>query len=251
MKSLKKALRVLEVFLDTGDREIRLSDLARLSGLNIATVNRIVSVFVELGYMNQVEKRGRYVLGTRFLNFSAIIKQRSRIRDVAMPHLIKLNKSVGESVALLNWDGNKLVFIDEIYSRHPLRIVPDPSMILPLYCTGVGKIVLADMTGTELEEYFHNTDIQVHTPNTITKLEDLKACLKKVAREGVAYDDEERYLGVRSVGAGIRDAEDEIVACVGVSGLSVRLTREKMTEIAPDIKKCAMQISIDLGYQGR
>lgn len=251
MKSLEKALRVLEVFLDTGDREVRLSDLARLSGLNIATVSRIVSVFVKLGYMNQLEKRGRYVLGTKFLNFSAIIKQRNKIRDIAMPHLIKLNKSVGESVTLLNWDGNKLVFIDEVYSRHPLRITPDPSTALPLYCTGVGKIVLADMTDTELEEYFHNADIQAYTPNTVTKLADLKACLKKIAREGVAYDDEELYLGVRCVGAGIRDAEDEIVACVGVSGPSVRLTRERMMEIAPDVKKCAMQISIDLGYQDR
>ena len=248
MKSLRKALQILELFLETGDVEIRLSDLAKMSGLNIATVNRIVSVFVEMGYMSQLERRGRYVLGTKFLRFSTVIKQRNRIRDIAVPHLVRLNKIVEETVTISNWDGSKLVMIDEVHSKHPLRINPDPGIIIPLYCTGVGKVIMAGMTEPELEDYLQNTDMPTLTPYTITNPKELRVHLKKVDHEGVAYDVEERYLGISNVGAAVRDVEDAIAGCVGVLGPSSRLTQERIAEIIPDVKKCALQISIDLGY---
>ena len=249
MKSLNKALDILEVLVDLGGSEIRLSELAQLSGLHKATVSRIVSALVKRGYMSQVERRGKYILGTKFLNFSAVIKQKNQIKDMAMPHLVKLNQLIKESVALFSLDEEKAIFVEEVHSKYHLRLPPDAGPMPPLYCTSIGKILLAGKTARELEEYFHNTDIRAYTPNTITDPNRLKSQLKTVAEEGVAYDDEELYTGFRSVAAGIRDAEERLVAGIGVEGPSVRLTRARMKEIAPDVKHCTMEISIDLGYR--
>jgi IclR family acetate operon transcriptional repressor len=251
MKSLNKALDILEVFVDLGGGEIRLSELAQLTGLNKATVSRIVSALVKRGYMSQVERRGKYILGAKFLNFGAVIKQKNRIKDIAMPHLVKLNQLVEESVALFSLDREKAVFIEEVHSKYILRLPPDTTAMPPLYCTAIGKILLASKAARELERYLHNTDIKAYTPNTITDLNRLKSQLMTVAKEGVAYDDEELYPGFRSVAAGIRDAEERLVAGVGVQGPSVRFTRAIMKEIAPDVKHCAMAISIDLGYRDK
>jgi DNA-binding IclR family transcriptional regulator len=250
MKSLNKALDILEVLVDLGGSEIRLSELAQLSGLNKATVSRIVSALVKRGYMSQVERRGKYVLGAKFLNFSAVIRQKNQIRDIAMPHLVKLNQLIKESVALFSLDGEKAVFVEEVHSKYTLRLPLGAGPMPPLYCTGIGKILLAGKAAGELEEYFHNTDIRAYTPNTITDPNRLKSQLKTVAEEGVAYDDEELYPSFRSVAAGIRDAEERLVAGIGVEGPSVRLTRAIMKEIAPDVKHCAMAISMDMGYRG-
>lgn len=250
MKSLNKALDVLEIFLDVAGTEMRLSELAQLTGLNKATVSRIVAALVKRGYMNQVERRGKYVLGTKFLNFSAVIKQRNKIRDIAMPHLGKLNQLVEESVALFSLDGGRAVFVEEVHTKYPLRIVPDPTSAVPIYCTAIGKIFLADKTAQDLEEYLQHTDIRAYTPNTITDLNRFKSHLRTVAKEGVAYDDEEFYSGLRMVAAGIRDTEEKLVAGIGVMGPSVRLTVARMKEIAPDVKHCAMEISMDMGYRG-
>jgi DNA-binding IclR family transcriptional regulator len=250
MKSLNKVLDILEVFLDIGDSEIRLSELAQFSKLNKATVYHITSVLVARGYLSQVGRRGKYVLGPKFLNFSAIIKRKDRIKNVAMTHMIRLNQLVGEPVSLSTWDGDKAIFVDEVHSKYsfPLRVVPDPGAIIPLYCTAVGKVFLAGKTERELEDYFNSNNIKAHTPNTITDLSLLKDHLTLVAKDGVAYDDEELYLGVRTMAAGIRDAEEKIVACISIMGPTVRLTREKLRKMAPDVKHCAMAISQDLGY---
>lgn len=251
MKSLNKALDILEVLVDLGGSEIRLSELAQLSGLHKATVSRIVSALVKRGYMSQVERRGKYVLGEKFLNFSTVIKQKNQIKDMAMPHLIKLTQLIKESVALFSLDEEKAIFVEEVHSKYLLRLPSDAGPMPPLYCTGIGKILLASKVAPELEEYFQNTDIRAYTPNTITDLNVLKSQLRTIAKEGVAYDDEELYPGFRSVTVGIRDAEERLVAGIGVQGPSVRLTRARLKEIAPDVKHCAMEISIDLGYRGK
>jgi DNA-binding IclR family transcriptional regulator len=250
MKSIHKVFDVLEVFVDFESDEIRLSELAKESSLDKSTVNRIVSVLVERGYLSQKEKWGKYSLGTKFLNFSGAIKRRMRIRDISMPYLLELFKDIGESVILATWDGRRAFYREVIDSEHPLRISPDDQSVLPLYGTGIGKIILAYKTQEELERYFQETELVRLTENTIVDPVILTNQLKKVARENVAFDDEECFDGARNVSSGIRDAEGNIVACVGVMTPSVRLTKAKMKKIAPRVRECAEAVSRALGYQG-
>ena len=111
-----------------------------------------------------------------------------------------------------------------------------------------GKIFLAQMTDKELDEYVKKNKLYPWTPNSITDLNILKKHLKKVSEEGVAYDNEEHYLGIRSVSAGIKDTNGKITFCMAVLGPSVRLTREKLVEIMPDVKYYAMEISERIGF---
>ena len=80
MEAIQKTFAVLELFLSTKD-EMSLSELSQLSGINKTTVSRITSTLVKLGYLSQREKRGKYSLGMRFLDFSGFIKTRIKIRD--------------------------------------------------------------------------------------------------------------------------------------------------------------------------
>jgi len=249
MKSLQKAIDVLELFLGNED-EISLSELAKSSGFNKSTVNRIAAIFVKRGYLKQIEKRGKYSLGMKFLDFSGIIKSRIKIRDIAMPYMIKLSQLAKDSVMLSVWDGRKAVFSETIPAKYPLRIIPDEGTKIPLHCTGVGKIFLADMTEPELESYFSTTKLQPCTANTITEPNQLKTHIMRIAKEGVAFDDEEYYLGVRNVSAAIKGSDGNVVAAIGVLGPSVRLTRAKLNELTPIVKSCALEISRDLGYKG-
>ncbi|MBN1190771.1 MAG: IclR family transcriptional regulator [Dehalococcoidales bacterium] len=248
MKSLAKALDILEIFLDAKE-EMGISDIARISGLNKATVSRIANYLATRNYLVQSEKRGKYFLGTQFLVFSRVIKDRIKIRDVAMPYLAKLCKLVDESIVLVIWDGKKAINIDSVQSAQSLRIIPDESGQIPLHCTGTGKIFLAQMTDKELETYFSTNEMSAYTTNTITSLKQLKTHLLTIVDEGVGYDDEEYKFGVRNVASGIKDVEGRLIAAIGVLAPSIRLTRSKMIEIAPEVKRCAMEISRELGYK--
>jgi DNA-binding IclR family transcriptional regulator len=252
MNSLNKALDILEVFTEgTNNKPLRLTEVARLSGKNKVTAKRLLSTLVERGYLSQPEKRGKYSLGPKLLRLNYHPAENNSVKDIAKEYMLKLNETLSETVVLAGWDGKEAHFLREVNTRYPispLRIIPDQNSITPLYCTSVGKIFLATMTEKELDVYFSNTKIEARTPNTITNVSLIKTHLMLVAQEGIAYDDEELYIGVRNVGAPIRNAEGEIHFAVSVTGPTARIDRNRMTEIAPEVKRCALEISRALGY---
>jgi DNA-binding IclR family transcriptional regulator len=248
MKTLNRALAILEVFLQVEEDGIRLSELARLSGLNKATANRIVSDLVKQGYLYQPKPRGKYHLGTKFLRFHQLIMQKSKLEQVAPPYLTKLAESVGDCVLMSVLDDEQTLVTNVVDSDHVLRIALEVGVRIPLYCTGQGKALLAGMTEAELDQYISKVALERLTDNTITSPSELKLHLKTVVEEGVAYDDEDRFIGIRNVAVGIRNAAGKVFAAVGVIGPSVWMTRERMREIAPQVKECAAEISRALGY---
>lgn len=249
MKSLQKSIDILELFLDN-EVEISLSDLSKLSGFNKSTVNRIASTLVKRGYLKQRDKRGKYSLGMKFLDFSGVIKNRIRVRDVAIPYLMNLSRLVNESVIMAIWDGREAVITETFHANQALKVVPDEGSTIPLHCTASGKIILANMADEELKRYYNNKSLERHTPNTITALNDLKKHIIVVKQEGIAFDDEEFAVGVRGVSAAIINAEGHVIGSAGVVGPSVRLTRDKMRESIPDVKSCALEISRGVGWKG-
>jgi DNA-binding IclR family transcriptional regulator len=117
-----------------------------------------------------------------------------------------------------------------------------------IYTAGVGKTFLANMSEKDLEEYLSSVILKPRTPNTITDMDELKRHLNKIKKDGVAYDDEEQELGLRMIAAPIFDWDEKIAAAIGVVGPSSRISRQRMVEIAPLVKKYALQISQAMGY---
>ena len=254
MKSLMKTFDILDYFL-RGPEEISVTEISLALGLNKTTVNRIMLKLVDRGYLKQIAKRGKYSLGTIFLEFSGIIKSRLRIRDIALPHLFELSRRVKESAMLAVWDKRSSVitesFHDAAYLSSPLKIVPDEGVSMPLYCTCLGKIFLANMTEEELQEYFKNTKLVRRTTNTLTDAHKILKQLSQIRTDGVAYDNEEYAVGVRGVGAGILNNEGKVVGSIAVLAPSVRLSPKEMQDIIPVVKSFSILISRELGYKDK
>ena len=250
MKSINKTLDVLELFLTVKENKLRLLEIARLAGINKSTVNRIVSDLTKRDYLQQSGKRGKYSLGPKFAKFSQRMDKRMHYRIVSRPHLVRLSKAVRECVLVTSLDGEEAIISEVIDSAHVLRVSPVIGVTIPLYCTAQGKAILAYMKEPELEKYLRNVNLKKLTNNTITNAIKLKAHLIEIALENTAYDDEEQYPGIRNIASAIKDVNGDVYASVGVLGPSVRFTMERMKEIAPDVRKCALAISRDLGYTG-
>jgi IclR family transcriptional regulator, KDG regulon repressor len=249
MKLLIKTFNILNLFLNN-ETEMSLSELAELSGLNKSTVNRIASTLVKYGYLNQREKRGKYSLGFKYFDFTGIIKRKMKIRDVAIPHLMRLTQSVDESAILAIWTGGKVAITETFHANHTLRVVPDEGTQIPLHGSSLGKIILANLTDKELTEYYNSQILRRYTSKTITSFETLKNHLSQIKQQGIAIDDEESFDNIRSIAAAIRGTENIILGSIGIIGPSIRLTPEKLGECIASLKKCASEISRDLGYNG-
>ncbi len=249
MKTIKKALDVLEIFLNRDD-EIGLTELASLTGMNVSTAHRVVMTLVRRGYINQRQKRQKYSLSTKFLQFGYVLNKRMTIRDVAFPMLDGLNKMVSESVNIAVLDQNEAVYIEHIESNQNLRIFTQVGNRVPLHCTGVGKVFLAHMNGEELEKALNSKDLPSYTKNTITDVNKLKHDLTIIRKENVSIDDEEREIGVKCIASPIKNSNESVVAALSVSGPSARLSSKRVHEIKPLVRSCALEISRAMGYQG-
>lgn len=252
MKTLNKSLNILKLFLKDAN-EKTLDEITKLSGVNKTSVIRIISTFVNHGFLKQRKRRGKYSLGSIYFDFTSVLKRNLRLRDVAVPYLAKLSKQLNESVIIAYGDGREGVitetFQDMSRRNTILRVVPAEGSDMQLHSTSLGKILLANMPEKALETYFSDETVTRFTPNTITDLNSMRSHLLPVREEDVAFDDEEFSLGVRGVAAGLRDNEGMIIGAIAVIAPTVRLTRSKMQELRPVIKNCALEISRELGFK--
>ena len=247
MDSINKAFEILDVFLQN-EGELSISNISKLSSINSGTVHRITSILVKRGYVIQPKTRGKYSLSTAKLVYLAkTAQQKLKINTIAYPFLRELAQTVDEAVAIANLLGNVAYNIATINVDHIISFKPD-SATLSLYSTGLGKIFLAYMSEKELQDYINSVNLKPRTPNTVTKVADLKRQLKQIRRDGIAFEDEEHELGIKTVSVTIRDWEDKVVAAISVVGPSVRMTRQRMLQIAPIVKSYALKISHAMGY---
>ncbi|MBN1190156.1 MAG: IclR family transcriptional regulator [Dehalococcoidales bacterium] len=248
MKVIKRALSILDIFLDHTE-QMSLDDMVSVSGLNKTTVRRMASTLVECGYLKQTRKRGKYSLGTKFLDFSGIVKMNNIIIPVATPYLIHLRQLLNESVQMAVWDGMRPYLCQPFLAEHPLKVVPEEGNRLVMHASSLGKAIIATWPEQDMEKHF-NGKLEGYTPNTITDLNDLKKHLMAVKNKGIAFDDEECYLGIRGVAAALFNSEGKVVGAISIFGPTIRLTRERIDECISPVKECALKISRDLGYKG-
>jgi IclR family KDG regulon transcriptional repressor len=118
----------------------------------------------------------------------------------------------------------------------------------PLYCTGIGKLLLTNYSEQELEDYYRDTKIVGYTEKTITTLQELKAELDKIREQGFAIDDGECDIGASCVAAPVRDYRGVVVAGLSITAPSLRLTPERINSVIPVIRGFADELSRALAY---
>lgn len=249
MTALEKVTDILELFLQN-ENDLSLAELSKLSGLNKSTIYRIASFLVRKGYLKQTEKRGKYSLGMKFLDYGFVIKERVRIREIASRHLIELKQIVEESCGLVVWDGHDATLIDTFPYNTTLSATPEEVSKLSLHATAAGKIFLASMTAGQLEAILQKRNLRKYTPRTITGQMELRNELETVRERGLAYDIDEHIIGISSIAAPIRDMANSVVGSGIVVAPSVRFNRQRMNNAAPYLQNCARDISRELGWKG-
>ena len=248
IQPVENALDIIELFLKY-NKELGVSELAKLTGLNISTAHHLASILVSRGYLKQKQRRGPYSLGFKYLEFSSAIRSHLQLRDVAYPVLEKLSITVGESTNLAIMDSKEVVYVECIESNQNLRTFTKLGNRVPLYATGVGKIFLANMNIDDLNEYINSVELSRRTDSTIVDAKELKEQLADILKQGYAIDNEEMEIGIRCIASAIRNWEGRIVAAMSISGPSSRLNTARINDLIPVVKGCSLDISKCLGYK--
>jgi IclR family acetate operon transcriptional repressor len=240
VRSLERTFDLLEHLADAGG-ELTLSELAEASGLPMPTVYRLMRTLVGRGYVRQ-EASKRYALGPRLIRLGDGASK--LLGTWARPVLSLLVDEVGETANMAVLEGDEVVYVAQVPSRHAMRMFTEVGRRVQPHCTGVGKALLAQLPAEAARALLDRIELVAHTPRTLTDPEILLAQLPRIRDQGYALDDEEQEIGVRCVAVPVLGAPAP--AALSVSGPSVRMTSEVVAGVVPVMRRAATQFARDL-----
>jgi len=241
-----KALELLNGF-SFQERRLSLAELAARTGIPRATAFRLLSTLEEAGYV--VKENGDYRLGIKCFVLGNIVGADLDLRQVAHPHLVALRDRTGETTQIAILDNWQVVYLERVLSPRPVGFMRSRAgAILPAYCTGLGKTLLAFRPEADVAQWAATQTFKAVTPHTITSRKRLIEELRAIRARGYGIDEQEREVGVRCVAAPIRNHEGEVVAAISVAAPSERMPRALVgSAVAKAVVGSAHDISVQLG----
>ena len=240
-------MRLLQLFSES-PQGLAAKEVAGRSRLPGSTVHRFLTNLHASGFLN-CSGDGVYHLGIACFAIGQAALAQLDIRRVSLPYLQELNRQTRETIHLTVRHGLTAVYVEKLDSPEQLRIFSRIGAAVPLYCTAVGKVMLAYMPDDERKKVLPQLGIKRLTPNTVGNLQELEAELYRVRKNGYACDLEEHELHIRCVAAPIWDRAGCVNASLSATAPMVRMAVTRLRQIAPLIQTAGLQISRELGYQ--
>ncbi len=211
---LERAFRLLGA-LEANGAELPLADLSRRANLPKPTAYRLASQLVALGVLTQ--SSGGYALGPRMFDFGNAVSAYRRFREVAMPFMGDLHEATRQIVNLGTLDDLMVLYLEKLISHRPSPVETGVGSRKPLYCTALGKAMLA-FSPKDVMEKTVEKGLHPYTPRTITAPSLLAQELKQIRSEGYAFDREEYSLGTMCVAAPLRAQDGVAFGAISVTG---------------------------------
>ncbi|MDR3672946.1 MAG: IclR family transcriptional regulator C-terminal domain-containing protein [Holophaga sp.] len=245
VSAANRALAVLEEL--SKHRAIGLEDLSRTIKLAKPTVYRFLLTLQELGYARRVDG-DRWAMTLKLFNVGSRALDHLDLHSAARPVAEELAEDLGETVHMGVLEGDSAVYVLKIESRFTIRMFSRVGRRIPLYCTAIGKVLLAFAREEDRESALKGVRFLAFTKKTLTTRAALYAELARIREQGFALDDEEHEQGIHCIGAPIFDHTGAIVATISASWPGFRYQREEESDQVDKVKAAAQRISAILGH---
>jgi IclR family transcriptional regulator, KDG regulon repressor len=245
--SLQRGLSLLQMFTHS-ERGMAAKEVASRSNLPVSTVHRFLVNLEAAGFL-RCSGEGLYHLGVGCFAIGHAALGQLDIRRLSLPYLQELNRQTRETIHLTVRHGLSAVYVDKLDSPEQLRIHSRIGAAVPLYCTAVGKVMLAFMEPEEGEKVLRQLELKRLTPNTVGSVQELQAELNRTRKNRYACDLEENELHIRCIAAPIWDHTGSVNASVSITAPMVRMPVNRMRQLAPLIQQAGLHISRELGYK--
>jgi len=245
---LDRALAILDLLSDVGP-DLSLAEISDKLGLHKSTVHRLIMVLERQKLIERNSVNGRYRLGLKLFELGTRAVSQLDLRERARPVLERLVLETSETVHLGILDDTDVLYLDKVEPARSVRMASSVGRRNPVYCTAMGKAILAYLPESQVEAIVHKRGLKAMTANTITSYLDLKTELAAIRDCGYAVDNEEIEEGVRCVGCVVRDFSGGPIGAISVSGPAFRISREKAKSLSRAVIAAANTLSAELGFK--
>ena len=246
IKSVQKAIDILDYIAEKG--EVGVTELSKKFSMSKSSAHGYLNTFFKNNWIDKNDVTDKYKLGLHLFELGNFVRDGFKIREIAIPYMKKIVDKTGETVHLTLLDNGEVVYLESAQPENKLSIASIAGRRAPLYCTGVGKAILAFKSEEFIDDLLNKIELKRFTVNTITDPDSIKKNLKKKKKRGYSIDNAEHEEGVICVGVPIYNAENEVFASLSLTGPSPRIKDPKIEEYSIILKEAALEISRDIGW---
>jgi DNA-binding IclR family transcriptional regulator len=240
-----RVLDILEV-LARSPRPQLLGEVAAAVGAAKPTTHRLLAALVRRGYAAHDPREGEYRIGIRCFELGSLWAANLDLRQLAAPHLGRLNTATRETVHLAVYDHGDAVYVDKLDSPLPVIASSFVGRRCPASCVATGRVLLAYQPERELARVLESP-LPRFTEQTITDPAALRDLLDEVHRTGVGVNHGSYRDGVGGVAVAVRDRTGMVVASVGVCLPEIRFGQDRFEALRDEVAAAGRAISSDLG----
>jgi DNA-binding IclR family transcriptional regulator len=206
---------------------LSLAALAQRLGIPKTSLLNHLRVMVGTGYV--AFRDGCYVLGPAAFRLGSVIAAGSSVLAVLGPVTRQLAGDSGETTLLATLDREtcEAIYIEGLESSQPLRFAFAVGTRRPLYCTSMGRALLAFQPPAFIRRYLAEENIKRVTAHTVTDRGKLKKILAQVLSERLASTLEEHTEGVGGLASPVFDRQGRVSYSIGVAVPAARLERDR------------------------
>jgi len=247
IQSLARATAIIEA-IALHDNTMSITAIAQHVNLHKSTVHRILGTLIQLGYIRQNPTNSHYELTVKLFELGSSAIKHSDLVTLAHPYLESLRDLSGEVVHLVLPDQHDIIYVDKVESTQTLRMHSFIGRRSPMYCTAVGKAILATRSDEQLKIFWESITPEPRTPKTLTNFTDFQNEITRIRRVGFSYDNEEHEIGIRCIAFGIRNYAGDTIGAISISGPVQRMTDEHIATLIPTLETVKYELSRSLGY---
>lgn len=245
---IDRAAQILDCF-GFDHQELSVSEIGAKTGLHRSTAHRILMALEYNDLIKQNPSTGKYHLGIKLFKLGHQAVSQLNLREICRPFLSRLMNDTKETIHLAVLDDDQVLYLDKVEGPHALRMPSRVGRHIPTYCTSLGKAMLSCLDDQEVKSILRRQTLKPHTENTVKNIHQLLADLGSVRKRGYAVDNEEIEIGLRCVGAPLRDYTGGMVGAISVAAPSARLSEKNTPVIGRMVIAIAAEISEQLGFE--
>ena len=193
------------------------SAIARDLGIPVSTAHRQVHTLLEEGLLPR-HRHGYYTRGPRLLRLIGGIGELTVMVNVSATILHRVAAHMDCIVQLGTLDDGMVTYRIKV-GNGAGDLFTRVGMQLEAYCTGIGKVLLANLDEMDLENYLAAGPFPALTTTTITNPAALMDQLRVIRRQDYALDDREISDGLRCVAVPIRRQDGSVAAAISATRL--------------------------------
>jgi IclR family KDG regulon transcriptional repressor len=245
---IDRAAQILDCF-GFDHQELSVSEIGAKTGLHRSTAHRILMALEYNDLIKQNPSTGKYHLGIKLFKLGHQAVSQLNLREICRPFLSRLMNDTKETIHLAVLDDDQVLYLDKVEGPHALRMPSRVGRYIPTYCTSLGKAMLSCLDDQEVKSILRRQTLKPHTENTVKNINQLLADLRSVRKRGYAVDNEEIEIGLRCVGAPLRDYTGGMVGAISVAAPSARLSEKNTPVTGRMVIAIAGEISEQLGFE--